>query len=191
MVVLLLLAAVNITTAGYKPKYLQTHQSSNFCSAAHSTLCRLQFIRCLSINTSRLAVVSTATTLDSSSLSHSFSLASWHNHLSVRGLCLICEPYSMPCSSNNVVTIIIIILLNPGDTIHPSNAKWLVINSDLRLIFDLIVCCRIYCNSPLCNSRTLQLLCRCCCCCCPSHVFMYSFQTRRPKAMRPLLNIII
>lgn len=127
--------------------------------------------------------------LDSSSLSHSFSLASWHNHLSVRGLCLICEPYSMPCSSNNVVTIIII-LLNPGDTIHPSNAKWLVINSDLRLIFDLIVCCRIYCNSPLCNSRTLQLLCRCCCCC-PSHVFMYSFQTRRPKAMRPLLNIII
>lgn len=119
MVVLLLLAAVNITTTGYKPKYLQTHQSSNFCSAAHSTLCRLQFIRCLSINTSRLAVVSTATTLDSSSLSHSFSLASWHNHLSVRGLCLICEPYSMPCSSNNVVTIIII-LLNPGDTIHPS-----------------------------------------------------------------------
>lgn len=52
-------------------------------------------------------------------LSLSFSLASWHNHLSVRGLCLICEPYSMPCSSNNVVTIIII-LLNPGDTIHPS-----------------------------------------------------------------------
>lgn len=184
---LLLLAAVNITTAGYKPKYLQTHQSS------------ISVLRLTALSVaSNLFDVYPSTRLvwrwsplpchPRFILSLSFSLASWHNHLSVRGLCLICEPYSMPCSSNNVVTIIII-LLNPGDTIHPSNAKWLVINSDLRLIFDLIVCCRIYCNSPLCNSRTVQLLCRCCCC--PSHVFMYSLQTRRPKAMRPLLNIII